>query len=85
MGESLTGWFFCAANFCSVDTDRDPKFISDGVKFIGNGEKLRLECVETGIFPMYSDGVCTDGRISFSACKYKFNFTAVNDSSIIVQ
>ncbi|XP_077955274.1 complement factor H-related protein 3-like [Gasterosteus aculeatus] len=58
----------CKANFCSVDTDRDPKFISDGVKFIGNGEKLRLECVETGFFPMYSDGVCTDGRISFSAC-----------------
>uniref|UniRef100_A0AAQ4QZV9 Sushi domain-containing protein n=1 Tax=Gasterosteus aculeatus aculeatus TaxID=481459 RepID=A0AAQ4QZV9_GASAC len=58
----------CKANFCSVDTDRDPKFISDGVKFVGNGEKLRLECEETGIFVQYSDGVCTDGRIEFSAC-----------------
>nr|XP_040028140.1 complement factor H-like isoform X3 [Gasterosteus aculeatus aculeatus] len=75
----------CKANFCSVDTDRDPKFISDGVKFVGNGEKLRLECEETGIFVQYSDGVCTDGRIEFSACKYKCNFIAVNDSSIIVQ
>ncbi|XP_037314480.2 complement factor H-like isoform X1 [Pungitius pungitius] len=65
----------CQDNFCSVDTDRDPKFISVGVQFVGNGKKLRLRCAEKGYFDQYSDGVCTNGRISFSVCcnQWKLN------------
>ncbi|KAM6920458.1 complement factor H-related protein 1-like isoform 1-T1 [Lycodopsis pacificus] len=60
----------CEANFCSVDTNRYYEFINNGVKFLRDGETVKLECVKEShqINDHYSVGRCRNGNISFSEC-----------------
>ncbi|XP_041805892.1 complement factor H-related protein 1-like [Chelmon rostratus] len=60
----------CRAAFCSVDTDRYPQLKPDGVKYIKDGETVRLECVKMAHWWMdhFSVGRCTDRRIWLSRC-----------------
>ncbi|XP_074506998.1 coagulation factor XIII B chain-like [Sebastes fasciatus] len=60
----------CKATFCSVNTDEYPQLIPGGVKYIKDGEKVRLECVELDHWwtQHYSVGRCTFGTLSLSRC-----------------
>ncbi|XP_037643540.1 uncharacterized protein LOC119498603 isoform X1 [Sebastes umbrosus] len=60
----------CRAAFCSVNTDEYPQLIPGGVKYIKDGETVRLECVHLDHWwtTHYSVGRCTFGRLSLSRC-----------------
>ncbi|XP_031711110.1 complement factor H-related protein 3-like, partial [Anarrhichthys ocellatus] len=60
----------CKATFCSVDTRHVYELIDDGVKFIRDGDTVKLECVKKShqINNHYAVSRCTNGNISFSDC-----------------
>lgn len=61
-----------AASYCSVDTDHYPQLKYDGVKYINDGESVRLECVKLDhwLTSHYSVGRCNNGRIQLGQCEY---------------
>ncbi|XP_019733478.1 complement factor H-related protein 1-like isoform X2 [Hippocampus comes] len=69
----------CKASYCSVDTDQYPQLKYDGVKYINDGESVRLECVKLDhwLTDHYSVGRCNNGRIQLGKCcnwwELKFN------------
>ncbi|XP_074506764.1 complement factor H-like isoform X1 [Sebastes fasciatus] len=60
----------CRAAFCSVNTDGYPQLIPGGVKYIKDGETVRLQCVELDHWwtQHYSVVRCTFGTLSLSRC-----------------
>ncbi|XP_068558035.1 complement factor H-related protein 1-like [Cebidichthys violaceus] len=61
---------FCRENFCSVDTGRYPELINIGVKYVENGEAVRLACVQKPKWwtDHYFVGLCTHGKLDLSEC-----------------
>ncbi|XP_044075974.1 complement factor H-like isoform X2 [Siniperca chuatsi] len=62
----------CRVAYCAVDTDEYPDLKHAGVKYIKDGESLRFECVDLWLVTNYSEGRCTDGRMTFTRCCNKF-------------
>uniref|UniRef100_A0A8C2WUV1 Sushi domain-containing protein n=1 Tax=Cyclopterus lumpus TaxID=8103 RepID=A0A8C2WUV1_CYCLU len=64
----------CKAIFCSVDTNRYRWLLSDGIKYIADGERLNLACVQKSYWltDHASVALCINGRASLSECKYHF-------------
>ncbi|XP_027140920.1 complement factor H-related protein 1-like isoform X2 [Larimichthys crocea] len=58
----------CADRFCSVNTDKDPKLIPNGVTYIKYGDTVELECKDEHMFKNFSVARCTDGRLTVSRC-----------------
>ncbi|XP_035489405.2 complement factor H isoform X1 [Scophthalmus maximus] len=60
----------CKAAYCSVDTQMYPELQPSGVKFIKDGEKKRLPCVQLDEWwtDHYSVFQCTNGRGRLSRC-----------------
>ncbi|XP_051254236.1 complement factor H-like isoform X4 [Dicentrarchus labrax] len=58
----------CKAAFCSVDTDKVSRLKPVGVKFIEEGETVRLECKDEHWFDNFSKVQCTNGKIQLSRC-----------------
>nr|XP_046264024.1 complement factor H-like isoform X2 [Scatophagus argus] len=61
----------CKDAFCSVNTEEYPALKPDGVKFVRDGETVRLECVRQDHWwtDHYSVGRCTNGRMTLSHCR----------------
>ncbi|XP_049602572.1 complement factor H-related protein 1-like isoform X1 [Syngnathus scovelli] len=64
----------CKASFCSVDTQQYPQLKYDGVKYIQNGETVRLECVKLShwLTDHYSVVRCNNARLKLGQCKHSF-------------
>ncbi|XP_061746300.1 complement factor H-like isoform X1 [Nerophis ophidion] len=60
----------CEASYCSVDTGRYPLIKYVGMKFLNNGEEVKLECVTQAdwYFKHFTVARCTDRRITLSKC-----------------
>ncbi|XP_061695586.1 complement factor H-related protein 1-like [Syngnathoides biaculeatus] len=60
----------CKSTYCTVDTSQYRHLIYDGVKYINNGEKLRLECVKLShwFLDHYSEVRCNNGRLTLGKC-----------------
>ncbi|XP_073347933.1 complement factor H-related protein 3-like isoform X2 [Pagrus major] len=58
----------CEASFCVVNTLEYPDLKPAGVKYIADGEDVRLECVDKWLFDNYSDGHCNNRIIHLSRC-----------------
>ncbi|KAL3988207.1 stearoyl-CoA desaturase (Delta-9 desaturase) [Sarotherodon galilaeus] len=60
----------CRANFCAVNTDDNPEYISVGTVYIENGEEKRVECVKPHSWSLehYSKVRCINGRMKATKC-----------------
>ncbi|CAB1427099.1 unnamed protein product [Pleuronectes platessa] len=58
----------CRATYCSVDTRQYPELQPDGVKYVNDGEKVSMRCVDDWLTPYFSVVRCTDGIIRLSEC-----------------
>ncbi|XP_070775728.1 complement factor H-related protein 4-like [Enoplosus armatus] len=53
---------------CTVDTADHSELKPAGVKNIENGGSFRFECTDVWKFENFSDGQCTDGKMTFTRC-----------------
>ena len=61
----------CKAAFCEVDTADYYQLENAGVKFIGDGQKVKLKCEKLKLYWIndhYSEVQCTDRRIRLGRC-----------------
>ncbi|XP_062261053.1 complement factor H-like isoform X3 [Platichthys flesus] len=58
----------CRATYCYVDTRQYPELQPDGVKYMKDGEKVSMACVDDWLTPYFSLVRCSDGIIRLSEC-----------------
>uniref|UniRef100_A0AAZ1WW43 Sushi domain-containing protein n=1 Tax=Oreochromis aureus TaxID=47969 RepID=A0AAZ1WW43_OREAU len=70
----------CRANFCAVNTDDNPEYISVGTVYIENGEEKRVDCVKPSRFSLehYSKVRCINGRMEATKCRNKVEHAAAS-------
>ncbi|XP_062261051.1 complement factor H-like isoform X2 [Platichthys flesus] len=58
----------CRATYCYVDTRQYPELEPDGVKYVKDGEKVSMACVDDWLTPHFSVVRCSDGIVRLSEC-----------------
>ncbi|XP_039458251.1 complement factor H-like isoform X2 [Oreochromis aureus] len=67
-------------NFCAVNTDDNPEYMSVGTVYIENGEEKRVDCVKPSRFSLehYSKVRCINGRMEATKCCNKVEHAAAS-------
>ncbi|XP_036072305.1 complement factor H isoform X1 [Oryzias melastigma] len=70
----------CKANYCSVDTAAYEDLEPDGVKYVVNGEEIKLLCKDIFRFENHRYVRCRNGKATVSECCNRFQiYTSLNE------
>ncbi|KAF6718397.1 Coagulation factor XIII B chain [Oryzias melastigma] len=60
----------CKVNYCAVDTAAYEDVIPDGVKYVVNGERMELKCIEIFFHESHRVVRCRNGKVTVSESNY---------------